>query len=180
MNTKLLVIVDMQHDFIAGSLGTDEAKNIVPKVVQKMKNHPGIIIVTKDTHDEHYLNTQEGCNLPVPHCVKGTQGWELDREIEEALQGHFAYVVEKPSFGSLQLIDIVDDLLSLGHSISEVELVGLCTDICVVSNALILKARLPEVPFVVDASCCAGVSPESHKHALETMKMCQIKITNEG
>lgn len=179
MKTKILVVIDMQNDFITGSLGTDEAKYIIQKVVQKIRNHSGVIIVTKDTHDNNYLNTQEGYNLPIPHCIKGTKGWELDNNIEEALQDHTKYVVEKPSFGSLQLLDIVDDLLSQGNSIDEIELIGLCTDICVISNAMILKARLPEVPFVVDASCCAGVTPGSHKNALETMKMCQIKITNE-
>lgn len=179
MDTRLLVVVDMQYDFIAGSLGTDEAINIVQKVVQKIKNHSGFILVTKDTHDSNYLNTQEGCNLPVPHCIKGTKGWEIDDNIEEALRDHSKYVIEKPSFGSLQLLDIIDEILSKGYSINEIELVGLCTDICVISNALILKARLPEVSLVVDASCCAGVTPESHKNALETMKMCQIKITND-
>jgi nicotinamidase-related amidase len=179
MKTKILVVIDMQNDFISGSLGTDEAKLVVQNVVQKIKNHTGVIIVTKDTHDNNYLNTQEGFHLPVPHCIKGTPGWELDSEIEEALKEHSKHVIEKPSFGSLQLLDIVDDLIRQGNSIDEIELVGLCTDICVISNALILKARLPEAEFVVDASCCAGVTPESHKNALETMKMCQIKITNE-
>jgi len=179
MKTKILVVIDMQNDFISGSLGTDEAKLIVQNVVQKIKNHLGVIIVTKDTHDDNYLNTREGYNLPIPHCIKETKGWKLDKNIEEALRNHSKYMIEKPSFGSLQLLDIIDDLLSQGHSIDEIELIGLCTDICVISNAMILKARLPEVPFVVDASCCAGVTPESHKNALETMKMCQIKITNE-
>ena len=179
MNTKILVVVDMQNDFISGSLGTDEAKLIVQNVVQKIRNHSGVIIVTKDTHDDNYMDTQEGYNLPVPHCIKGTIGWELDKDIEEALNEHSKYVVEKPSFGSLQLLDIIDGLLSQGYSIDEIELIGLCTDICVISNAMILKARLPEVTFAVDASCCAGVTPESHKNALDTMKMCHIKITNE-
>lgn len=179
MNTKILVVIDMQNDFINGSLGTDEAKLIVKNVVQKIKNHEGMILVTKDTHDDNYRSTQEGNLLPVIHCIKGTKGWELVDEIEAALQGHCDRIIEKPSFGSLQLIDIVDDLLSRGYTIDEIELVGLCTDICVVSNAMILKAKLPEVPFVVDASCCAGVTPESHRNALSTMKMCQIRITNE-
>lgn len=179
MNTKILVVVDMQNDFISGSLGTDEAKLIVLNVVEKIRNHSGVIIVTKDTHDDNYMDTQEGHNLPVPHCIKGTIGWDLDKDIEEALKEHSKYVVEKPSFGSLQLLDIIDGLLSQGYSIDEIELIGLCTDICVISNAMILKARLPEVTFAVDASCCAGVTPESHKNALDTMKMCHIKITNE-
>ncbi len=179
MNTKILVVVDMQNDFISGSLGTDEAKHIVQNVVRKIRNHSGVIIVTKDTHDDNYMDSQEGHNLPVPHCIKGTIGWELNKDIEEALKEHSHYVVEKPSFGSLQLLDTIDGLINQGYSIDEIELVGLCTDICVISNAIILKARLPEVPFVVDASCCAGVTPESHGNALATMKMCQIKLTNE-
>lgn len=179
MKIKILVVIDMQNDFISGSLGTEEAKLIVKKVAQKIKNCPGVIIVTKDTHDNNYMNTREGHHLPVPHCIKGTNGWELDKDIVEVLQDKSNYVIEKPSFGSLQLLDIIGDLLSHRYSIEEVELVGLCTDICVISNAMILKARLPEVPFVVDASCCAGVTPVSHKNALETMKMCQITITNE-
>ena len=179
MNTKILVVIDMQNDFIRGSLGTEEAKLIVENVVRKVKQHSGVIIVTKDTHEENYMDTQEGHNLPVMHCIRGTEGWELDQEIKAALKDKVTYVVEKPSFGSLQLLDIVHDLLGQGYAIDEIELVGLCTDICVVSNAMILKAGLPEVPFTVDASCCAGVTPVSHKNALETMKMCQIKITNE-
>ena len=179
MNTKILVVIDMQNDFIQGSLGTEEAKLIVRNVVQKIKEHIGKIIVTKDTHEENYMDTLEGHNLPVPHCIRGTAGWELDNDIEAALQNRSTYVVEKPSFGSLQLLEIIDDLLGQGYSIDDIELVGLCTDICVISNAMILKARLPEVPFIVDAACCAGVTPVSHKNALETMKMCHIKITNE-
>ena len=179
MRTKILVVIDMQNDFIGGSLGTDEAKRIVKNVAQKIKDHTGVIIVTKDTHDDNYMNTLEGHNLPVLHCIKGTNGWELDQDIEEALQNHLKHIVEKPSFGSLQLIEIIDELLSQGYSIDEIELVGLCTDICVISNAMILKSKLPEVPFVVDASCCAGVTPESHKNALAAMKMCHITITNE-
>lgn len=179
MKTKILVVIDMQNDFISGSLGTEEAKLVVQKVVQKIKDHPGVIFVTKDTHDNNYLYTQEGFHLPVPHCIKGTKGWELEHTIEEALQNQSKYIIEKPSFGSLQILDIVDILLRDGNSIEEIELVGLCTDICVISNAMILKAKLPEVPLIVDASCCAGVTPESHKNALESMKMCQIQIINE-
>ena len=148
---KVLVVVDMQNDFIGGALGTKEAVAIVPKVVEKIRNFEGRVLFTRDTHKEDYLDTQEGKKLPVAHCIKGTEGWELHPEIE-ALRKEDA--LDKPTFGSTQI--------------------GLCTDICVISNAMIAKAFIPEVPVIVDASCCAGVTPQSHKNALEAMKMCQI------
>ena len=170
---KILVVVDMQNDFINGALGTKEAIAIVPNVVDKIKNFDGEkIIFTRDTHEENYMETQEGKNLPVPHCIRGTNGWELNPEID-ALR--IEEVIDKPSFGSMELASY----LKRQNNIESIEFVGLCTDICVISNVMITKAALPEVPLVVDASCCAGVTPESHKNALEAMKICQVKVINE-
>lgn len=170
---KILVVVDMQNDFIDGALGTKEAVAIVPNVVEKIKNFDGDkIIFTRDTHEENYMETQEGKNLPVPHCIRGTKGWELNPEIE-ALRTEDA--IDKPSFGSMELASYLKGL----DSVESIEFVGLCTDICVISNVMITKAALPEVPVIVDASCCAGVTPESHTNALNAMKMCQVIIENE-
>lgn len=173
---KILVVVDMQNDFIDGSLGTKEAEAIVDNVVAKIKEYPrDCVYATRDTHQEDYLQTQEGASLPVVHCIEGTHGWEINDKVKEALGG--AVVMNKPTFGSMELADMMV-MEFLGHEASEceVELVGLCTDICVVSNAMILKARLPEVKISVDAACCAGVTPESHDAALKTMQMCQIAV----
>ena len=168
---KLLVVVDMQKDFIDGSLGTEEAVAIVPKVAAKIKEYQDAgqeVVFTFDTHSENYLDTQEGKKLPVVHCVKGTKGWEIsDRVYKDGYP-----VIDKSSFGSLELAEWVQ---SRGN-IDEIELIGLCTDICVISNAMILKAKLPEAAISVNASCCAGVTPQSHANALEAMKMCQIDI----
>jgi len=167
---KILIVIDMQNDFIDGSLGTKEAVMIVEKVAEKIEEYriQGYhVIFTRDTHDKDYLNTLEGKNLPVLHCIQGTRGWK----ISEALDVDDSIVIDKPSFGSLELADFIRPVL-----FDEIELVGLCTDICVISNAMILKAAYPEIPITVDSSCCAGVTPESHKNALEAMKMCQINI----
>lgn len=170
---KILVVVDMQNDFIDGALGTKEAVAIVPNVVEKIKNFDGDkIIYTRDTHEENYMETQEGKNLPVPHCIRGTKGWELNSEIE-ALRTEEAF--DKPSFGSLEL----GAYLKKQGNVESITFVGLCTDICVISNVMITKAALPEVPVIVDASCCAGVTPESHINALNAMKMCQVKVVEE-
>lgn len=170
---KLLVVVDMQKDFINGSLGTREAEGIVERVAEEIgKYKKEDVFATRDTHKENYLETQEGKKLPVVHCVEGTDGWEIDKQIAEALQG--AEVIDKPTFGSLKLAEKIAKMAKQEEI--EVTLVGLCTDICVVSNALLIKAYLPEVPIRVIASCCAGVTPESHRAALVTMKMCQIEI----
>lgn len=170
---KLLVVVDMQKDFINGSLGTREAEGIVERVAEEIgKYKKEDVFATRDTHKENYLETQEGKKLPVVHCVEGTDGWEIDKQIAEALQG--AEVIDKPTFGSLKLAEKIAKIAKQEEI--EVTLVGLCTDICVVSNALLIKAYLPEVPIRVIASCCAGVTPESHRAALATMKMCQIEI----
>lgn len=194
---KLLVVVDMQNDVIDGSLGTKEAQEIVPKVIEKIKNFDGIIVTTMDTHDENYLSTQEGKNLPVKHCICGEDGWHLNEEVRKALlssemfcrndkQENAIWLLEnycKETFGSLELMDdCSDEFGEDGRSHPEdveITLIGLCTDICVISNAMLLKAALPEAKIVVDASCCAGVTPESHKNALEAMKMCQIEVINE-
>ena len=169
---KVLIVVDMQKDFIDGALGTREAEAIVPAVVKKMKEFDGLILATRDTHDADYLDTQEGKKLPVAHCIRNTAGWELHPEIAGLLK---EAPIDKPSFGSIALGERLY-VLSKKEKIEEITLVGLCTDICVISNAMILKAYLPEVPVLVDAACCAGVTPESHGQALEAMRMCQIQI----
>ena len=174
---KVLVAVDMQNDFIDGALGTKEAEAIVPGVAEKIRAFDGKVIATRDTHGEHYLESEEGKHLPVVHCVKGTEGWEICGEVEEALRGKPGYLtIDKPSFGSVELGEYVKRLDETEGPVAEITLIGLCTDICVISNALLLKAYLPEVPVRVEASCCAGVTPQSHEQALEAMKMCQIEI----
>ena len=170
---KLLIVVDMQTDFVTGALGTKEAQAIVPMVadkIKKAKEDGTDVIFTLDTHEENYLDTQEGKQLPVPHCIKNTEGWMLVPQLRPLAGGCMS--VEKPTFGSTRLAHIVG---KAGYD--EIELIGLCTDICVISNAMILKASVPETPISVDASCCAGVTPESHANALAAMKMCQITIT---
>ncbi|MCQ2485173.1 MAG: cysteine hydrolase [Clostridia bacterium] len=169
MFRKLLIVVDMQKDFVDGALGTPEAQKIVPAVCEKIRSFDGDIIFTKDTHSSLYMDTQEGKKLPVPHCIKGTDGWELYGDIRSLSQGY--RVIEKPTFGSVELANAVT-----GGNYSEVEFIGLCTDICVISNAMMIKAFLPEIPVSVDSSCCAGVTPESHENALKSMQMCQIDI----
>lgn len=165
---KVLVVVDMQNDFIDGSLGTKEAAAILPKVVEKVKQakmEGTAILFTKDTHGVDYLTTSEGKKLPVEHCIKPTFGWEIN----ERLLPYAEEIIEKKTFGSIGLPDRVS-------AYEEIELVGVCTDICVISNALILKAYFPEKAISVDSACCAGVTPDTHNNALEAMKMCQITI----
>lgn len=171
---KFLIVVDMQKDFVDGALGTKEAVAIVDNVVNKINSFDGEIIVTYDTHFEDYMETSEGKNLPVPHCIKDTDGWQLNSEVQKSLEGKDYTVVEKITFGSVDLPDFIEEKTE-GENFSA-ELVGLCTDICVVSNALVLKANFPEAEISVDSSCCAGVTPETHEAALTTMKMCQIKV----
>ncbi len=168
-----LVVVDMQNDFINGALGTKEAEHIVPAVrsrIEKAQKNGDEIIFTRDTHAENYLSTQEGANLPVPHCISGSEGWM----ISDALPQDNALVIDKPTFGSVELGRYLYDLKP-----EHITIVGLCTDICVISNALLIKAFLPETPITVDAACCAGVTPESHENALKAMKMCQIEVIGE-
>ena len=169
---KLLLVIDMQNDFINGSLGTEAAQAIVPLVkekIQKYKQNNDLVIFTRDTHNDNYLQTQEGRNLPIIHCIIGTPGHDISAELDT----NGCEIINKPSFGYLALAKHIAEKESQWN---EIELCGLCTDICVVSNALILKAQLPETRIIVDAQCCAGVTPESHAAALLTMKMCQVKV----
>lgn len=163
---KYLIVVDMQVDFITGSLGSKLAEAIVPNVVNKVKNFDGKVIFTRDTHFDNYMNTQEGKKLPVMHCIKNTDGWQICDE----LKPYVNEVVNKITFGSVDLPGILKD------NVEEIELCGLCTDICVISNAMILKSAFPEVKITVDSSCCAGVSVESHNIALDAMKAVQIEV----
>lgn len=171
---KILIVVDMQKDFVNGALGTAEAVAIVDNVVEKIENFDGDIIVTYDTHAENYMSTQEGKNLPVPHCIKGTDGWNLDAKVQAAVDKKTYKAIEKPTFGSTELPEYIKS--NYDPAEIEIELIGLCTDICVVSNALLMKANFLETKVSVDASCCAGVTVESHNAAILTMKMCQVNI----
>lgn len=173
---QFLVVVDMQKDFVDGALGTAEAQAIVPAVAEKIRAFVGEIIVTYDTHEEDYMTTREGRFLPVPHCIRDTDGWQLNDTVAEALSDRAYTVVEKPTFGAVTLPEVVEQLAE--DEDFTVELIGLCTDICVVSNAMILKAAFPETDMTVDAACCAGVTPASHQAALTTMACCQITISN--
>ena len=172
---KFLIVVDMQNDFITGSLGSAEAQEIVCAAAEKIRGFDGDIFVTFDTHYENYLSTAEGIKLPVVHCVKGSPGHALAPQIAAALESRDYTAVEKYTFGSKDLPALIEKAAD-GKNFS-VELIGLCTDICVVSNALLLKAFFPEAVISVDSSCCAGVTPEKHKAALETMRSCQIDIS---
>ena len=175
---KILVVIDMQNDFIDGALGTPEAVAIVENVKAKILSYPKEnVFATRDTHHQYYMDTQEGRNLPVPHCIRGTDGWQIRPEIAELIFPD--HVVDKPTFGSTQLAKLMEILERREEDGIEIELVGLCTDICVVSNALLLKASMPETPISCDASCCAGVTPAKHEAALETMRSCQIRIIND-
>lgn len=173
---EILVVVDMQNDFVTGPLGTPEARTILPKVAEKVKNFPGRVLFTRDTHEENYLESREGRALPVPHCIRGTRGWEICPELETLRKEE---PVDKPTFGSTGLGEVLRAADQYGEKIGKITLVGVCTDICVISNALLLRAFLPEAEIAVDAACCAGVTPESHQTALRTMKACQIAIENE-
>ena len=188
---KVLVVVDMQNDFIDGALGTSEAQAIVPNVVNKMKEHKNtdtIILFTKDTHWKNYLDTPEGKKLPVEHCIEGTEGWSINKEIHNEFKtgGYATYSAEdivngriiKPTFGSYDLIRVLDEI-NMASEITEIEFCGVCTDICVISNVLMTKAAFWDTPIIVDASCCAGVTPEKHAAALEVMKSCQIDVIGE-
>ena len=206
---KILVVVDMQNDFIGGALGTPEAVEIVPAVVKKIKEFDGLVVLTRDTHQENYMQTQEGSNLPVPHCIEGTDGWQINVEVMEAADQQAEILSEsyaddddavmvtidpsifnKPTFGCVELGEALlranlaepdaengIDADDTENIIESIEVIGLCTDICVISNAMLLKAFLPEVPVIVDAACCAGVTPESHIRALGAMQACQIEVT---
>lgn len=173
---KVLVVVDMQKDFIDGALGTSEAVSIVENVKKKIEDYrkKGYgVVFTRDTHGADYLNTQEGRNLAVEHCIENTSGWEISKELDTK----DSTIINKPSFGSLELPAHIKKAY---ENLEEIEVIGLCTDICVISNAMILKAAFPETLVSVDASCCAGVTRESHRNSLEAMKMCQIRILNDN
>ena len=168
---KALVVVDMQNDFIDGALGTTEAQEMLPRLVEKLTAEQAagtVLVFTMDTHGADYLQTQEGQKLPVEHCIRGTAGWQIADALQPFVR-EAAAVIEKPTFGATALP------AALGEY-DEIELVGLCTDICVISNALLLKAFYPEKPISVDASCCAGVTPESHANAVAAMRMCQVEV----
>lgn len=172
MNMRnVLVVVDMQKDFIDGALGTKEAVSIVDHVAETVKSFDGEVIFTRDTHHDNYLETQEGKNLPVVHCIEGTDGWQLDKKLEVLITDDMK-IFDKPTFGSVALAEY----LRADQEIGSITLVGLCTDICVISNALLIKANRPETEIRVIEKCCAGVTPQSHANALEAMKMCQIQI----
>ena len=172
---KILIVVDMQNDFIDGSLGTKEAVAIVPNVAAKIAEFRKAgheVVFTRDTHQKNYLETQEGKNLPVVHCIEGSEGWQISGKLEVG----GSRIFNKPSFGSMDLANYIFERVSQDKSIDEIVLVGLCTGICVISNAFIIKAKIPEIPISVDSSCCACVTPESHANALNAMKLCQIAV----
>ena len=174
---KYLIVIDMQKDFVTGALGTKEAQAILPGVIARIeaaKAAGETVLYTLDTHETNYMDTAEGRKLPVPHCIRDTDGWQIIPE----LQPYAREVIDKPTFGSVALSARLTEE-NAKEPIESIELIGLCTDICVISNALLAKAALPEVPVIVDAACCAGVTPESHKNALAAMKMCQIAVKNE-
>ena len=168
---NILVVVDMQNDFIDGALGTPEAVKIVPYVKNLIENFDGKVLFTRDTHEANYLQTQEGKNLPVPHCIRGTEGWQIRPELDALRKTE---PIDKVTFGSCALPEILK-----AENPESVTFAGLCTDICVISNVMLTKAFFPEVPVIVDAAGCAGVTPESHKNALAAMKMCQVTVINE-
>ena len=196
---KVLVVVDMQNDFIDGALGTPQAVSIVPLVKKKIENFSGLVLFTRDTHENNYLNTQEGRNLPVLHCIRNTYGWQIHSELRgfvgkdsrnpvykdsrnpvykdshNPVYKDFHDPIDKNTFGSAELGEILRGINET-EGVESITFAGLCTDICVISNAMIAKAFLPEVPVYVDASCCAGTSPQSHENALNAMKVCQINI----
>lgn len=173
MSKRILVVVDMQNDFISGCLKAYNAENILSSVKDKILSYQknnDLIFYTKDTHDDNYLTTQEGKNLPVPHCIKNTEGWEIPKDLLVNKN-----IIEKKSFGFYDWKEVIGSIIKNDEIIS-IELIGICTDICVISNALVIKAAYPEIEIIVDSSCCAGVTNESHHQALEAMKMCQIKV----
>lgn len=170
-----LVIVDVQNDFITGSLGTMEAQDMLPRLIKKARGFDGIVFMTRDTHGPDYLQTQEGRMLPVLHCIKDTEGWQFPPELDVLRESRNAVVYEKPCFGSSRLVEELVQLYTAG-TLESVELAGFCTDICVISNALMIKAALPELPVYADAACCAGVTPQKHEAALDVMESCQVIV----
>lgn len=172
---NFLIVIDMQNDFIDGVLGTKEAVAILPAVKEKIKNFNGRVLFTRDTHESDYLSTQEGQNLPVEHCVRDTHGWQINAELDALRKEE---PIDKPVFGSVALGQLLKAYDTYEEKIENITLIGVCTDICVISNAMLIKSFLPETPIFVDAACCAGVTPESHERALDAMAVCQIKVLN--
>lgn len=174
MNRKIVVIVDMQHDFIDGALGTPEARAMMPRFIQQIKDDPKdtAYIFTRDTHNEDYLSTMEGRNLPILHCVKGTWNWDIRSDFYDIFVNK-PFIVDKSTFGSIELMETIKDFIDED---TEIEFRGVCTDICVVSNAILAKTWFPENLIAVNSNLCAGSTPEKHEAALEVMKSCQIKI----
>lgn len=174
---KLLIVVDCQKDFIDGALGSYEAQDMIPRLEKKLEelDNETTVIFTADTHYEDYLDTFEGKKLPVPHCVQGSDGWAIDPRLTKFFNDS-PVVVEKETFGSFDLIDAIHNISEYAIDFDEIELVGLCTDICVISNALILRAAFPETEILIDPLCCAGSSVDAHKAALRAMESCQITI----
>lgn len=170
---KLLIVIDMQKDFTYGALRNEDAIAVIQKVKEKVEKFKGEVIFTLDTHGDDYMHTQEGRKLPVPHCIKGSEGHELVDELKPYAENRL--VLEKETFGSVKLGEILKEM-NASDPLEEITLIGVCTDICVISNAMIAKAALPEVTVKVDSACCAGVTPESHNIALEAMKACQIEV----
>lgn len=175
--SAFLIVVDVQKDFVDGSLGTPEAREMYPRLLDKVRNFKGRVLFTLDTHGNDYATTQEGRNLPVPHCIKGTSGWELMPELRDFASEKGCTLIEKPTFGSEKLAALIKEACAKDE-VESVELAGLCTDICVISNALLIKAVATELPVSVDASCCAGVTPAKHAAALEILQSCQVKVSN--
>ena len=168
---KILMVIDMQNDFIDGALGTKEAEKIVSGVVRVVNEFKGEVIFTRDTHSENYLETLEGRKLPVKHCIKGTEGWEICDELKDTEAYRNGRIIDKVTFGSDSLAEIMKN-----EKPDEVYMTGLCTDICVISNAMLIRAFSPETDITVYENCCAGVSPETHRNALEAMKVCQVNV----
>lgn len=175
---KILIVVDMQNDFIDGALGSPEAIDIIPHVMKKIEEFDGHIICTLDTHEENYFDTQEGKKLPILHCVKMSKGWEINKEVFDAIVDKRFTFVTKGTFGAKDIVSAISYVTD-ENEVCEIELIGLCTDICVISNAMLIKAFYPEYTIKVDASCCAGTTPENHKNALNAMKCCQIEVIGE-
>jgi nicotinamidase-related amidase len=177
MNSKIVVIVDMQHDFINGALGTPEARSMMPRFIQQIKDDPAdtYYIFTRDTHDDNYLNTMEGKYLPIKHCIINDYGWDIYSEFYDVFSNK-PYIINKPTFGSLELMRFIREVFEDGRNTFEIEFRGVCTDICVIANALLAKTYFPEVPISVNSKLCAGSTPEMHEAALKVMKSCQIEI----
>lgn len=169
---KLLIVIDMQNDFTYGALKNEDAISVIPGIKKKIESFDGDIIFTRDTHNDDYMNTQEGKKLPVPHCIKGEQGWEIVDELKSLCEAKKCEVYDKPTFGCMKLAEDIADK----NCYDEIELVGVCTDICVISNAMLIKAAVPDTTIKVDSSCCAGVTKDSHDTALKAMAGCQIEV----